>query len=42
MCGVIVNVYYRVDYRLYPGLAEVEYYHVTLSAGDCLYVPYKW
>ena len=32
----------RVDYRLYPGLADVEYYRVSLSAGDCLYVPYKW
>jgi len=37
-----VNVYCSVDYRLYPGLAEVEYYQVSLSAGDCLYVPYNW
>jgi len=39
---LLVNMYFRVDYTLYPGLAEVEYYSVYLSAGDCLYIPYKW
>ncbi|KAL5010674.1 hypothetical protein ScPMuIL_012979 [Solemya velum] len=32
----------NVDYTVYPGLAEIEYYHVNLSAGDCLFIPYKW
>jgi len=32
----------RVDYISYPGLVDVEYYNVTVSAGDCLYVPYGW
>ncbi|XP_013416768.1 tRNA wybutosine-synthesizing protein 5 [Lingula anatina] len=32
----------RVDFDKYPGLREVEYYHVNLTAGDCLYIPYKW
>ncbi|CAG2214027.1 tRNA wybutosine-synthesizing protein 5-like isoform X1 [Mytilus edulis] len=31
-----------VDYTKYPGLSEVEFYHTNLSAGDCLYIPYKW
>lgn len=31
-----------VDYTKYPGLAEIEFYHVNLTAGDCLYIPYKW
>ena len=33
---------FRVDYNKYPGLAEVEFYHVHLNPGDCLYIPYKW
>lgn len=31
-----------MDYTKYPDLADVEYYHVNLTAGDCLYLPYKW
>ncbi|XP_021377379.1 tRNA wybutosine-synthesizing protein 5-like isoform X2 [Mizuhopecten yessoensis] len=31
-----------VDYTAYPGLAEVEYIHVSMEAGDCLYIPYRW
>ncbi|XP_041352546.1 uncharacterized protein LOC121371008 [Gigantopelta aegis] len=38
-CGVDVD---SVDYEKYPGLAEVEYYHVNMSAGDCLFIPYMW
>lgn len=32
----------RVDYTLYPGLAEVDYIHVSMEPGDCLYIPYRW
>ncbi|XP_052808488.1 tRNA wybutosine-synthesizing protein 5-like [Mya arenaria] len=31
-----------VDYTKYPGMAQVEFYHVNVSAGDCLYIPYLW
>ncbi|KAL4238990.1 hypothetical protein ACF0H5_003694 [Mactra antiquata] len=31
-----------VDYVKFPGMAEVEYYHVHITAGDCLYIPYDW
>jgi lysine-specific demethylase 8 len=31
-----------VDYTLYPDLAHVSYHIVNVSAGDCLYIPYKW
>ncbi|KAL3883788.1 hypothetical protein ACJMK2_030019 [Sinanodonta woodiana] len=31
-----------VDYLKYPDLADVEFYHVNVSAGDCLYIPYRW
>lgn len=31
-----------VDYDKYPGLAQVEFQHADLEAGDCLYIPYKW
>lgn len=31
-----------VDYTKYPGLASVSYHVVDLSAGDCLYIPFKW
>lgn len=31
-----------VDYTKYPGLAEVEFVHVNITAGDCLYIPYRW
>ena len=33
---------FSVDFTKFPGMADVEYYHVNLSAGDCLYIPYKW
>jgi len=26
----------------YPGLIDVEYYNVTMQAGDCLYIPNRW
>ena len=26
----------------YPELEEIEFYHVNLTAGDCLYIPLKW
>ncbi|KAK3735817.1 hypothetical protein QZH41_019916 [Actinostola sp. cb2023] len=32
----------KVDFTKYPGLREVTYYNVTMQAGDCLYIPYKW
>ncbi|XP_060067702.1 tRNA wybutosine-synthesizing protein 5-like [Ylistrum balloti] len=32
----------RVDYTVYPGLAEVDFIHVSMEAGDCLYIPYRW
>jgi len=32
----------NVDYDRYPGLVGIEFYHVNISAGDCLFVPYKW
>ncbi|KAK3097177.1 hypothetical protein FSP39_007148 [Pinctada imbricata] len=32
----------RVDYNKYPGLADVEYYTINITAGDCLFIPYKW
>lgn len=31
-----------VDYTKFPGMAEVEFYHVNVTAGDCLYIPYLW
>ncbi|XP_019623027.1 PREDICTED: probable serine/threonine-protein kinase kinX [Branchiostoma belcheri] len=31
-----------VDFTEYPGMREVEYYRVNMTAGDCLYVPYMW
>ncbi|XP_060584355.1 tRNA wybutosine-synthesizing protein 5-like [Ruditapes philippinarum] len=31
-----------VDYTKFPGMAEVEFYHVDIAAGDCLYIPYHW
>ena len=37
-----MNVFYRVDFVKYPGLAEVEYYHVQMQPGDCLYIPFGW
>ncbi|XP_061177332.1 tRNA wybutosine-synthesizing protein 5-like [Saccostrea echinata] len=31
-----------VDYTKYPGLADVEFYTINITAGDCLFIPYKW
>jgi len=31
-----------VDFVKYPSLKDVEYYNVTMEAGDCLFIPYKW
>ncbi|CAH1227031.1 TYW5 [Branchiostoma lanceolatum] len=31
-----------VDFTKYPGMREVDYYRVNMTAGDCLYVPYMW
>ncbi|XP_076466730.1 tRNA wybutosine-synthesizing protein 5-like [Babylonia areolata] len=31
-----------VDLTKYPAVGEIEFYHVNLTAGDCLYIPYKW
>lgn len=32
-----------VDYLKYPSMANVgEYHYANLTAGDCLYIPYKW
>ncbi|KAL4233739.1 hypothetical protein ACF0H5_008419 [Mactra antiquata] len=31
-----------VDYTKFPGMSEVEFYHVDITAGDCLYIPYLW
>ena len=36
-------LFFSVDFTKFPGMAEVEYYyHVNMTAGDCLYIPYKW
>nr|QDG00793.1 lysine-specific demethylase JMJD5-1 [Brachionus koreanus] len=32
----------KVDYEKFPLIKELEYYRFNLSAGDCLYIPYKW
>lgn len=32
----------RVDFEKYPGLSGVEFYNVTMQAGDCLYIPHRW
>ncbi|XP_076445161.1 bifunctional peptidase and (3S)-lysyl hydroxylase JMJD7-like [Babylonia areolata] len=31
-----------VDLKKYPQLADAEFYHVHVKAGDCLYIPYHW
>ncbi|KAK7473978.1 hypothetical protein BaRGS_00034807 [Batillaria attramentaria] len=31
-----------VDLTLYRKLAQVEFYHINMTAGDCLYIPYRW
>ena len=35
-------IFFRVDFVKYPGLIDVEYYNVTMQAGDCLYIPHRW
>ena len=37
-----VLFFFRVDFVKYPGLIDVEYYNVTMQAGDCLYIPHRW
>lgn len=32
----------RMDYTKYPELADIEYHHVNITAGDCLFIPYLW
>ncbi|XP_031567482.1 tRNA wybutosine-synthesizing protein 5-like [Actinia tenebrosa] len=32
----------RVDFTKYPGLRDVQVYHVAMEPGDCLFIPYKW
>jgi len=32
----------RVDFEKYPGLIDVEYYNVSMQAGDCLFIPHRW
>ncbi|XP_078001398.1 bifunctional peptidase and (3S)-lysyl hydroxylase JMJD7-like [Glandiceps talaboti] len=32
----------KVDFTKYPELADVEFYFANTTAGDCLYIPYKW
>lgn len=32
----------QVDYSKYPGIEKLEYAKLNLTAGDCLYIPYKW
>lgn len=31
-----------VDYEQFPGIEDLEYYKVNISAGDCIYIPFKW
>lgn len=31
-----------VDYSKFPGIEQLEYYSVSLNAGDCLYIPFRW
>ena len=33
---------FRVDMTVYPNLAKVPWYKVTVNEGDCLYLPYQW
>lgn len=39
---VFILFFFRVDFVKYPGLIDVEYYNVTMQAGDCLYIPHRW
>ncbi|GAB1602999.1 bifunctional peptidase and arginyl-hydroxylase JMJD5-like [Argonauta hians] len=32
----------RMNYTQNPELAEIEYHHGNMTAGDCLYIPYMW
>lgn len=31
-----------VDNSKFPGIEKLEYYFVSLEAGDCLYIPFRW
>lgn len=31
-----------VDFTKYPDLAKVRYAKIDMTAGDCLYIPYRW
>ncbi|XP_072035561.1 jmjC domain-containing protein A-like [Amphiura filiformis] len=31
-----------VDFDKYPEFEDMEYYYASASAGDCIYIPYKW
>ncbi|XP_071964354.1 bifunctional peptidase and (3S)-lysyl hydroxylase Jmjd7-like [Antedon mediterranea] len=32
----------KADLYKYPGLGTVPWFNVTMEAGDCFYIPYKW
>lgn len=32
----------KVDYEKFPLIKDLEYYRLNMTAGDCLYIPYKW
>ncbi|XP_071955296.1 bifunctional peptidase and (3S)-lysyl hydroxylase Jmjd7-like [Antedon mediterranea] len=32
----------EVDLLKYPGLTQVEFHYAEMSAGDCIFIPYKW
>lgn len=32
----------NVDVEKYPGFKDIQFYNVTLEAGDCLYIPWLW
>ncbi|XP_071819609.1 uncharacterized protein [Apostichopus japonicus] len=32
----------RVDFVKFPSLAKVDFHFANLSAGDCIFLPYKW
>lgn len=32
----------KVDFVRYPSLAKVDFHFGNLSAGDCIFLPYKW
>ena len=32
----------NVDVNKYPGFKDMQFYNVTMEAGDCLYIPWLW